>query len=122
MNVLHAPNRLAVHNLPPKARKAAAAKLLEYHDTDCRPGHKPSVLGLAHYLDEITVPADPDLIKEFMLFTNDLDITRGQSFRKTHPDLVRLLAEDGFEWCDDTLYADGKEHNRPARERIYAWL
>ena len=63
-------------------RKAAAAKLFAYHDDDCRPFSKPSVLSLARYLDEMTTPPDPEIIREFMLFTNDLDATRKQSIRK----------------------------------------
>src|SRR5262249_37608560 len=77
-NVLYYPSRLSVHTLPPKARKFAAAKLLEYHDTNCRVGQKAFVLWLAQYLDRATTPPDPNLIREFMVFTNDLDVTRQQ--------------------------------------------
>jgi MoaA/NifB/PqqE/SkfB family radical SAM enzyme len=122
LNVLRVPERLAIHNLPPKARKAAAAKLFEYHDADCREADKASVSSLARYLDELETPADPDIIREFMAFTNDLDATRGQDFRSTHPQLVELLAQDGFEWTNNTRYANGRVHNLPARERAYAWL
>jgi glutamate-1-semialdehyde 2,1-aminomutase len=122
LNILRVPEMLAIHNLPPKTRRAAAAKLFEYHDADCRPADKSSVLSLARYLDELATPASPDVIREFMVFTNDLDVTRGQNFRTTHPELIELLAEDGFEWIDDTRYAKGEIHNRPARERVFAWL
>jgi MoaA/NifB/PqqE/SkfB family radical SAM enzyme len=122
LNILRVPERLAIHNLPPKTRKAAAAKLFEYHDADCRKADKLSVLLLARYLDELATPADPDILSEFMAFTNDLDVTRGQNIRATHPDLVELLAHDGFEWTNDTRYAMGKFHKHPARERVYAWL
>jgi MoaA/NifB/PqqE/SkfB family radical SAM enzyme len=122
MHMLREPNWLAIYNLPPKTRKAAAAKLFEYHDTDCRAADKPAVLSLARYLDQLSTPANPGVIREFMLFTNDLDATRGQSIRRTHPELVQLLAEDGFEWVDDTLHATGNSRNKPARERVYAWL
>jgi hypothetical protein len=36
LNVLRVPERLAIHNLPPKTRRAAAARLFQYHDSDCR--------------------------------------------------------------------------------------
>jgi hypothetical protein len=122
MNILHMPDRLAIHHLPPRVRKVAAAKLLAYHDADCRPFSKPSVLSLARYLDGLETPFNRDVMREFMLFTNDLDVTRGQSFRQTHAELVALLAEDGFAWTDETRFADGKLRMRPAKERDYAWL
>ena len=122
MNILSVPDRLAIHNLPPTVRKAAAARLMEYHDSDCRALNKPPVLQLAHYLQELTTPSNPEIIREFMLFTNDLDATRGQSFQITHAEMVHLMAEDGFEWTNETRFVDGKTRNRPARDRDYAWL
>jgi glutamate-1-semialdehyde 2,1-aminomutase len=122
MNILHMPDRLAIHHLPPRIRKAAAAKLFAYHDTECRDFTKAQVLSLARYLDTLDTPVKPDVLREFMLFTNDLDATRGQSFRKTHAEFVALLAEDGFEWTDELCFAGGTNKMRPARERDYAWL
>jgi MoaA/NifB/PqqE/SkfB family radical SAM enzyme len=122
MNVLHMPDRLAIHHLTPRVRKAAAAKLLAYHDADCRAFSKPSVLSLARYLDGMDRPINREIIREFMLFTNDLDATRGQSFRTTHPEFAKLLAEDGFEWTDETRFVTREVRNRPARQRDYAWL
>jgi MoaA/NifB/PqqE/SkfB family radical SAM enzyme len=123
MNILHMPDRLAIHHLTPRVREVAAERLLEYHDSDCREFSKPQVLSLARYLQDIKTPPNPEIIREFMLFTNDLDATRGQSFRKAHPEMVELLAEDGFEWTDETRFAKDKVvRNRPARERDYAWL
>jgi hypothetical protein len=57
-----------------------------------------------------------------MLFTNDLDSGRKQCFRAIHPELVELLAEDGFAWTDETVHSSGPLRNRPARDREYAWL
>src|SRR5262249_42954896 len=105
MNVLRYPQRLAIENLPVKARKAAAAKLVKYHDGACRAADKPCILSLAHYLDNLTTPVDPKIVYDLMVFTNDLDASREQSFRSTHPELVQLYAEDGFEWIPDTFYA-----------------
>jgi hypothetical protein len=122
MNILHMPDRLAIHHLPPRVRKAAAAKLFAYHDSDCREQTKSQVMSLARYLDTMDTPFKPDVIRELMLFSNDLDATRGQSFRKTHAELVHLLAEDGFEWTDETRFASGETKMRPARDRDYAWL
>jgi sulfatase maturation enzyme AslB (radical SAM superfamily) len=122
MNVLRDPNRMAVYNLPPRITKAAAAKLFAYHETDCRDVQKPAVLALARYLDQSSNPTDPGIIRELMTFTNDLDLTRGQNIRTTDPELVQLLAEDGYIWSDETWLAKDEVKMRPARERDYAWL
>jgi hypothetical protein len=123
MNILHMPDRLAIHHLTPRVREVAAQRLMEYYDSDCREFSKPQVLSLARYLQEMKTPPNPEIIREFMLFTNDLDATRGQSFRKAHPEMVQLLAEDGFEWTDEKRFVTDKAvRQRPARERDYAWL
>jgi hypothetical protein len=57
-----------------------------------------------------------------MLFTNDLDATRGQDFQKTHAEFVRLAAEDGFEWTSEICFAKGDTKARPAKDRDYAWI
>ena len=44
-------------------------------------------------------------MRAFMLFTNDLDITRGQSFRETHGELLELITDAGFMWTNETLHA-----------------
>ena len=120
--ILSEPSYLAIDILPPKTRKFIAARLLNYCNTECRIDDKASRLSLARYIDEMTSPADPEKIKAFMLFTNDLDRVRGQNFRRTHPELVELLAEDGFDWIDGTLFANPEQRRSPARERDYASL
>jgi hypothetical protein len=45
-------------------------------------------------------------MRSFMLFTNDLDITRGQSFHDTHRELLQLIVDTGFTWTNETLHAD----------------
>lgn len=123
MNILHMPSRLAIQHLTPSVRRAAAAKLMAYHDADCRPFSKPSVLSLARYLSEMTTDPDPEIIRELMLFTNDLDATRKQSIAHSCPELVQLMAEDGFEWISEKRFAQGAtQRPKPARERDYAWL
>jgi hypothetical protein len=43
-------------------------------------------------------------MRAFMLFTNDLDATRGQSFRDTHRELLQLITDAGFTWTNETLH------------------
>ena len=117
-----APSRLAISILPPKTRKAIAARLFEYCDTECPTEKKETRLSLPRYLDELTSSPDPALIYEFMRFSNDLDATRGQDFRTVHPEIVRLLAEDGFDWSDEIVFAKGDVKRRPNRERLYAYV
>jgi hypothetical protein len=40
----------------------------------------------------------PNLVRDFMQFTNDLDASRKQNVRETLPELVRALAAAGFPW------------------------
>jgi hypothetical protein len=35
-------------------------------------------------------------LRDFMLYTNDLDASRGQSIHRTDPELVELLEQAGF--------------------------
>ncbi len=48
---------------------------------------------------------DPRLLRDFMLFTNDLDLSRSQSLAQTSHELLALIAEAGFEWTAETLHA-----------------
>ena len=42
-----------------------------------------------------------------MLFHEDLDVRRGQSFRETHGDLRELMSEARFARTSETLPANG---------------
>ena len=122
MNILYAPHRFAIRNLPPSVKREASNRLLAYHDDGCRECHKEAVMSLVQYLNQDSGPLDPELLKEFMVFSNDLDAGRNQDIRSAHPELVRLFEEDGFEWINDTRFADPSIRQRPARERDYAWI
>lgn len=122
LNILHMPDRLAIHHLPPSVRRVAARRLRAYAEADCRELTRPQVVSLADYLDSLTAPLNRPLLRELMLFTNDLDATRGQDFQKTHAEFVRLAAEDGFEWTREIRFAKGDTRPRPAKDRDYAWI
>jgi hypothetical protein len=123
LNIMHEPARLAVQNVPPRARVVAAERLMKYHDEECRRAYRrPMIRSLADYLRDNHQPLDVRSLGEFMLFTNDLDATRGQDFRTVHAEFVKLMAEDGFQWTSETLHARGDTRNRPARDRAYAWV
>ena len=102
---LYVPRYLAIWVLPPAIRRVAAERLRAYADGDCRPHHLDMVRGLADQLQPNLETFDARLLRDFMLFTNDLDVSRGQSFRDVHHELFDLMAEAGIEWSHDTVHA-----------------
>jgi len=103
--LLHYPSFLAVNALPASIRRLAAARLLDYAKADCPPDHRALVESFATQFEAGDESGDPVLLRDFMLFTNDLDATRGQSIHQTDPELVALLEQAGFPWLDATLHA-----------------
>ncbi len=123
--LLHYPPHLAVGVLPGSIRRLAAARLRDYAEDDCRPEHRALVLSFAAQIEAGKEEGDPVLLRDFMLFTNDLDRSRGQSIRCADPELVALLERAGFPWLDETLHAraDGaaqaRQQRRPAPMEAY---
>ena len=48
---------------------------------------------------------DPTLIEEFMLFTNDLDVSRHQDFSITCPELKSMIEDSGFKWSQQRRFS-----------------
>jgi MoaA/NifB/PqqE/SkfB family radical SAM enzyme len=107
--LLHWPYHLAATALPKPIRELSARRLQNYAESDCRPQHRELVHSLAAQFEAGDEASDPALLREFMLFTNDLDATRGQSIRQADPELVALLGENGFPWTDERLHAAATE-------------
>jgi MoaA/NifB/PqqE/SkfB family radical SAM enzyme len=103
--LLHWPRYLAVSALPLAIRQVGAERLRHYADDDCLAHNRPLVLSLAAQFEGAGDEVDPGVLRDFMLFSNDLDASRGQSIHTTDPELVRLLAECGFPWPDATVHA-----------------
>jgi MoaA/NifB/PqqE/SkfB family radical SAM enzyme len=101
------PEYLSPKMLPPAARRLAMERLRSYAEGDCLPKHQELVLGLASGLEngDDQYVFDEKLMRAFMLFTNDLDVTRAQSFQETHPELLQLISDAGFIWSNETRYA-----------------
>jgi len=95
---------LSVSVLPGKARELAGKRLREYAENDCRSSLRSHVLNMAKYLVSIEDNCTTDSLRELMLFTNDLDATRNQNFRKTHAELLSLIEETGFRWTDERRF------------------
>jgi hypothetical protein len=102
---LHWPHYLAAGYLPPMLRRLAAERLRDYATSDCRPHHQALVQSLASQFEAGSDEVDTKLLRDFMLFSNDLDATREQSIHTADPELVALLAEAGFPWIDERLHA-----------------
>jgi tetratricopeptide (TPR) repeat protein/MoaA/NifB/PqqE/SkfB family radical SAM enzyme len=108
---LHWPHYLAAGFLPPALRRLAAERLRDYADGGANAPQRALALSLAAQFEAGGDEVDARLLRDFMLFTNDLDATRGQNIREADPELVELLAQAGYPWTDERLHAAA---NRPA--------
>jgi MoaA/NifB/PqqE/SkfB family radical SAM enzyme len=105
-NVLSTPERLGTDNLPPEVRRVAAARLREYLALECLPFNAEVIRSYCEHLDSPRSEFDPDLLTEFMTFTNDLDQGRGESIREAAPELVGLIEAAGYPWSSDTRHIE----------------
>jgi hypothetical protein len=80
------------------------------------------VLNLARYVESSDIAPNPRLLRQFMLFTNDLDLRHGQRMRDYLPELHALILESGFAWSDETRYASVDPPRVAARDRLHAWI
>jgi MoaA/NifB/PqqE/SkfB family radical SAM enzyme len=104
-NVLHFPDRLRVSVMPAPALALAAERLRAYAKDGCRPGLRGEVLSLAQYFESLPGNPSMEMFRTFMLFTNDLDTSRHQSFERVHHELYRAFRVAGYSWTEETLYA-----------------
>lgn len=103
---VHVPRYLSIDAMPPRARRVAAERMSAYADRpSCAPARRELVRGLAELLRPTSDRFDSGLLRDFMLFTNDLDVSRSQSFAEVNGELLELLAEDGFAWTNETVHA-----------------
>ncbi len=109
---LQLPRYLAIDALPAGARRLAAERLRAYGENDCLPQHRDLILTLAAQLEPSDETLDVRLLRDFMLFTNDLDASRKQSIRETDPELLDLLSAAGFAWTQETLHVGRRRHQR----------
>jgi MoaA/NifB/PqqE/SkfB family radical SAM enzyme len=103
---LTGPEHISLRVLPPEARRVAVERLRHY-STSCRPENLPTVLAA---IDRLEVLGDAFDVNDpnvhvFNTFTNDLDITRGQSFERTHAELFEYLRRAGYSWKPDLQFA-----------------
>lgn len=102
-NALEWPAHLSSFIMPAPIRRGAARRLRDY--AIGRPaGCRPQMLALAEAW-ESAPDADPALLREFMVFTNDLDASRGQSFAASLPELAEMLRVSGVPWTDERRFS-----------------
>jgi hypothetical protein len=112
-SVFHSPTYLTTRVLPPGARRLAADRLREYVRTECRPNAVDELLAWAASLELLGQEWEPDLFQQFVLFTNDLDVQRGQSVRESLPELWEQITLAGGRWTNETRYATPTNHAAP---------
>ena len=101
---LTSPWFLDVAVLPLKARKLAGERLRQYAGMSSRPDNARQAMNMADYIDSLSDKSTSQSLRTLMLFTNDLDATRKQSFRETHPELLSIIEETGFRWTDERQF------------------
>ena len=104
-NILESPDFLGLKVLPMAARKIAANRLKEYLTSDCPQELHDSISRISECLDGLNDEDNFQLMKQFMIFTNDLDKSRNQNFKETHPELFQLFLDSGFNWTNETRFA-----------------
>ena len=103
--VLDYPDYLSIEILPPHARRVAASRLRDYAAKECRAQYKDAVMSIVYRLESQGDHIDKQKLRNFMLFTNDLDKTRDQNIKDVCGELVRYMDDAGFEWTKETKYA-----------------
>lgn len=104
ISTLWTPSHLAVSVLPPNARRVAAQRIRDYARKDCKKKNRSRIYALATGLDAIQDEWDTEGLRTFMLFTNDLDRSRGQDFAATNPELLRFIEEAGMQWSAESKH------------------
>jgi len=107
-NILYNPNYLSIRAMPHKARMLAARRLVEYSKkSSIVKSHKEMAASIVNVILELEQDTEinyHDHVHEFMIFTNDLDQSRNQSFQSTFPELYKFFVEDGFTWSTENRH------------------
>lgn len=102
---LAGPAYLHVLVLPLNARKIALERLHSYIKESPASANIASAQYLVHFLEQHSNFYHIEHIRNFMLFTNDMDVSRNQRFSETYPELIDFFCQEGFPWIKETLHA-----------------
>jgi len=104
-NLVHEPDFLNILSMPRPARVLAAERLEAYIEADNPVTNTVNeIQPIINHLRSNEDMFNHDILKKFMLFTNDLDQSRNQSFANTFPELFALIKNTGFRWSNETRY------------------
>jgi pyruvate-formate lyase-activating enzyme len=95
---------LAVDVLPGRVKQVAVARLKAYAER-CPGERRDVVLSAADQIATTKDRCNQEALRTLMLFTNDLDASRGQNFRQVHGELLGLLEAEGFSWTNERVHA-----------------
>ena len=104
IEVASEPKFIALGVLPTRVRMLAAGRLRAYANSDCPTVRRTHILALADVIETIQDNCSRESLHALMLFTNDLDATRGQDFRKVHSELLGMIEEEGFKWVEERCF------------------
>jgi len=100
---LEEPKYLSSYSMPLAVRHEAARRLIKYASSS-NVFWKDHLLKIAN--SWIHAPGnDPKFIEEFMLFTNDLDVSRHQDFSIACPELKSMIETSGFKWSQQRKFS-----------------
>jgi len=110
--ILRNPSFLNVGVLPSPVLNECVAKLQDYL-TRCTNPHRRRVVELLCKRLPEQIPLNRDeLWDQFMLFTNDLDISREQRFDHSLSGLYQALLDSGVVWNNQTRYVEREKGNQ----------
>jgi MoaA/NifB/PqqE/SkfB family radical SAM enzyme len=107
--IMYGPEYLAMLVMPVSAREVAADRLRAYMTSsaanDVQRTNRNYCKVIVDYLEQASVPSNiAQLTREFAIFTNDLDRSRGQDFKTTHAELYEHFIASEFGWCDEVRH------------------
>jgi MoaA/NifB/PqqE/SkfB family radical SAM enzyme len=106
MHFLVGPRYLNVLVLPPNARRAAMGQIQAYLAGEgMRPANRTCAEYLVTFLTEHDGAHYRGEFTNLVRFTNDLDVSRGQSFRESYPELIGWFADASQVWTDEIVHA-----------------
>ena len=95
---------IALGVLPSRVRMLAAGRLRAYANSDCPTVRRTHILSVADVIETIQDNCSRESLRALMLFTNDLDASRGQNFGQVHPELLGMIEEEGFKWIEERCF------------------
>ena len=110
---LFSPHHLSCNIMPNEIRASAADRLRRYAMRNQPDRERPnryndyrkSILELAGALQMPNTHDIAAAVREFMIFTNDLDQSRQQKFSDVGAELIAMLDAQGYPWIDETRFA-----------------